>query len=77
MKIKEYGSGREGDVANGSRHREKDDRKGKGVRPWAGHECSGDMAKGRKSRNSCSKAAIFLPCHKTIDAAGVAALYLT
>ena len=25
--------------------------------------------------HGCSKAAIFLPCHKTIDAAGVAALY--
>ena len=27
--------------------------------------------------HSCSKAVIFLPCHKTIDAAGVAALYST
>ena len=26
--------------------------------------------------HGCSKAAIFLPCHKTIDATGVAALYL-
>ena len=27
--------------------------------------------------HSCSKAAIFLPCYKTIDTAGIAALYLT
>ena len=27
--------------------------------------------------HGCSKAAIFLPCHKTIDAAGIVALYST
>ena len=27
--------------------------------------------------HGCSKAAIFLPCHKTIDATGVAGLYST
>ena len=45
MKIKEYGSGRKGDVANDSRNGEKDDWKGKGVRTRASHEYSGDMAK--------------------------------
>ena len=45
MKIKKYGSGREGDVANDSRNREKDDRKGKGVGSRVGREYSGDMAK--------------------------------
>ena len=45
MKIKEYGSGKEGDVANDSRNGEKDDRKGKGVGTRASCEYSGDMAK--------------------------------
>ena len=43
MKIKEYGSRREGDVAGDSRNGEKDDWKGKGVGTRAGREYSGDM----------------------------------
>ena len=43
MKIKEYGSGREGDVANNSRNGEKDDQKEKEVGTRAGREYSGDM----------------------------------
>ena len=52
MKIKEYGSGGEGDVVNDARNGEKDDWEGKGVRTWAGREYSGNMVRKRKSRNT-------------------------
>ena len=43
MKIKEYGSEREGDVANNSKNGEKDDWKRKGVGTRAGREYDRDM----------------------------------
>ena len=42
---KGVGSGRESDVADDSRNREKDDRKGKEVGTWASREYSGDIVK--------------------------------
>ena len=61
MKIKEYGSGREGDVANDSGNGGKGERKGKGVRTRASREYGGDMVKKGKSRNSTCLLAIVSP----------------
>ena len=43
MKIKEYGSGKEGDMADNLGSREKDDQKRKGVGARADRKYSGDM----------------------------------
>ena len=44
MKVKkEYGSGKEGDVANDLGNREKGDRKREGVEARTSHEYSGDV----------------------------------
>jgi hypothetical protein len=52
VKIEEYGSGREGDVANDPRNGGKGERKGKRVGTWADREYGGDMAIKGKSRNT-------------------------
>ena len=52
MKTKEYGSGREGDVANDSRNEGKGEWKRKGVGTRAGREYGGDMVRKGKSRNN-------------------------
>ena len=46
---KEYGNGKEGDVANDLGNREKDDRKRKGVKTWTDREYSGVMEGREKS----------------------------